>query len=888
MPNMFPYTNTHELNLDWILQVVKDFQSKYSDFGQTVADALEAIEAAKTGSLEDMQTALTNAIAAISADQATAQAAIAADQATAQAAIASDQSAALLALQAALTAALTSITTEQTSATQIIEHLYNTLPASAQDILGRLRVLDTIITGYTPSNSFQWLQGSYIYPEGVTPPTPPEINSTSETVNKYVSNRYMEGVAGQRIRITTDGSILIDVINIWTSTPPGGSPSQYIVGELEVTETYADVILPLNVTAFSIQFAGLTEENDISPNDIPGHVDVRWVTDFVGQATIAPKETSNTANIARNAGELFFLDGVLYAATADIAIGDTIVTSGAGANCEETTVDEELQGTEDSITDLKSAFNASLLPVAFAPTITLGEYIKLADGTKAEWYKAARTGLWNGYGTRIAIALACADYKFAVFFYDENGSLTASAGENGYIGNSTYGQGIRYIPENAVRIGVTFQRVDGENMTSEDVTAISAALSAYAPTDTTLSTRGMAADAKTVGDALTPLQTAATALPEMQKNISTLQMITALENIYLPFSLTDGTGYITSNGSVGSNSTTRVTDFVDVRGISQIVFKCTGVESSSTAWYTAYYNEDFSFNSSTRNYHSQSARGYIDRTKTIPSGVAYARFTVFTDTETYGDFAVWIEKYPLKTTMEALDQKITDEVSLNASMSMYDSFGVCGASWDCGYYIVDGTSHRVPKLSWGQNVARRNGSQCGIYAYQGLTTKTWLSSTYGLSALLADTAKDLYICTFGGNDAAEGASWLGSISDITSHESYADYDDSFYGNYGRIIEQIKAHAPNALMILIMNYDSTRHSANRGNFYNAVVEIGAHYGLPVMNWDVDEWYNSSFVRNSMVSDHPTAPIYSGIALAWERVYSKCVAKNYNYFKTYLKS
>ena len=198
MPNLFPYTNTHELNLDWILQVVKDFQSKYTNFDQTISDALEAIEAAKTGSLEDMQTALTNALAAI-----------AEDQSAAQAAIAEDQSAALLALQAALTAALTSITTEQTNATQIIEQLYNTLPASAQDILGRLRVLDTIITGYTPSNSFQWLQGSYIYPEGVTPPTPPAINSTSETVNKYVSSRYMEGVAGQRIRITTDGSIQI-------------------------------------------------------------------------------------------------------------------------------------------------------------------------------------------------------------------------------------------------------------------------------------------------------------------------------------------------------------------------------------------------------------------------------------------------------------------------------------------------------------------------------------------------------------------------------------------------------------------------------------------------------------------------------------------------------
>lgn len=492
MPKLFPYTNTHELNLDWILQVVKDFQSKYTNFDQTIEDALEAIEAAKTGSLEDMQTALTNALEAISDDQTSAQAAIAADQ-----------SAALLALQSALTAALSSITTEQTNATRIIEQLYNTLPASAQDILGRLRVLDTIITGYTPSNSFQWLQGSYIYPEGVTPPTPPAINSTSETFNKYVSSRYMEGVAGQRIRITTDGTVLIDVINIWTSNPPGGAPSQYITGELEVTDTYADVILPLNVTAFSIQFAGINEETDISPNDIPGHIDVRWVTDFVGQATIAPKETSNTANIPRKTGELFFLDGVLYKALDDIAVGDTIVTSGAGANCEETTVDEELQEKEDAITDLNSAFIATINPQTWNPSLKKGEYIKGADGTTDTSNRYARTdSLWYGYKSKVAINLASADYEYYISYYDHTGSLDGT----GYIGYTGYYKGMAYIPAHAEMFGITFRRTDHANLSDYDITAISVALSAYSSTDTKLTQQGIAADAKSTGDVLASIK----------------------------------------------------------------------------------------------------------------------------------------------------------------------------------------------------------------------------------------------------------------------------------------------------------------------------------------------------------------------------------------------
>ena len=151
MPNLFPYTNGHELNLDWILQVVKDFQTKYTTFDQALADALEAIETAKTGSLEDMQAALTAALESISTDLESAKEAISADQASA-----------LEAVQFALTSALAALTTSEDEAIARINSLYNTLPASAQDILSRLNYLDNIITGNT-MESFTWLQGAYLY-----------------------------------------------------------------------------------------------------------------------------------------------------------------------------------------------------------------------------------------------------------------------------------------------------------------------------------------------------------------------------------------------------------------------------------------------------------------------------------------------------------------------------------------------------------------------------------------------------------------------------------------------------------------------------------------------------------------------------------------------------
>ena len=157
--------------------------------------------------------------------------------------------------------------------------------------------------------------------------------------------------------------------------------------------------------------------------------------------------------------------------------------------------------TED-VSELKSAFNADLVSTDWAPNITKGSYFKVADGAAASSNKYARTSaLWNGYGTRKAITMNDPTYEFCLALYDETGT-TSGTGYLGYVG---YVTGTLYIPQNAKLFGISFRRTDNATLANSDITAISAALSAFAATDTTLSVAGASADAKATGDRLSAL-----------------------------------------------------------------------------------------------------------------------------------------------------------------------------------------------------------------------------------------------------------------------------------------------------------------------------------------------------------------------------------------------
>lgn len=249
--------------------------------------------------------------------------------------------------------------------------------------------------------------------------------------------------------------------------------------------------------------------------------------------------------------------------------------------------------------------------------------------------------------------------------------------------------------------------------------------------------------------------------------------------------------------------------------------------------------------------------------------------------------AVAVEEAERMRADEEMQRAVDGKVpALNAAVSMYDTIGVCGASWDSGYiYVASGTTVENSDLSWGRNLARRNGNECKSFAWHSMNTRTWQTDEHCLPALLANPPCDLYIVTLGGNDSELGGDYLGSISDIASGAAYANYPDTFFGNYGKIVEQIKAHAPHAKIILAMWYDAERHTETRGAYSAAIDEIATHYGLPRINWAADAWYGGTFLQDNLVGNHPTAVQLSGIACAFERLYSKCVNDFYDYFADY---
>jgi lysophospholipase L1-like esterase len=222
------------------------------------------------------------------------------------------------------------------------------------------------------------------------------------------------------------------------------------------------------------------------------------------------------------------------------------------------------------------------------------------------------------------------------------------------------------------------------------------------------------------------------------------------------------------------------------------------------------------------------------------------------------------------------------------SVSMFDTIAVCGDSYTAGA-IYNGETLRgeFEKASWGKTLGKLNGLDVNVYAQGGATTETFITRNSCLPSLLADTASDLYILALGINDYNHVT--LGTIADI--HEDYTDNPNTFYGNYGRIIAQIKAHAPNAKIIIVKVFIPTLYS---GVFYNysssAIEAIANKFSIPYIDTKDDGYFSSSLYVNNILanSGHPTAPTYSGIAVAMDKLISKCIKDNLNYFVTYTPS
>lgn len=235
--------------------------------------------------------------------------------------------------------------------------------------------------------------------------------------------------------------------------------------------------------------------------------------------------------------------------------------------------------------------------------------------------------------------------------------------------------------------------------------------------------------------------------------------------------------------------------------------------------------------------------------------------------------------------IEVIKEKI-DSLHPFASISLFENIGIIGDSFASGEIYVkqpDGSfaGKDYYNLSWGQIVARMHGLTCKNYSSGGLTTRTWLNSNKGLPLMLADEPQQLYVFVLGINDVYKlGAEYLGTIYDIRS--DFNDNPDSFYGNYGRIIDQVKAHAPNSKLIL-STMAETRWNCTM--FNEAIIEIAKHYGIPCIKQYEDDFFDSAFYKDHQIQGHPISVVYSGMAKAMVRLIEETMVIHYGYFNNY---
>lgn len=95
-----------------------------------------------------------------------------------------------------------------------------------------------------------------------------------------------------------------------------------------------------------------------------------------------------------------------------------------------------------------------------------------------------------------------------------------------------------------------------------------------------------------------------------------------------------------SDGSISSSGSFDCTDYVDVSSYRDITYKRVCQAQNSTLNGTAFYDAEQNFLSSIPSVTKVETAGYQDYTTSVPNGAKYARFTIFSNIEKHGDFAL--------------------------------------------------------------------------------------------------------------------------------------------------------------------------------------------------------------------------------------------------------
>ena len=205
----------------------------------------------------------------------------------------------------------------------------------------------------------------------------------------------------------------------------------------------------------------------------------------------------------------------------------------------------------------------------------------------------------------------------------------------------------------------------------------------------------------------------------------------------------------------------------------------------------------------------------------------------------------------------------------NNLYSIFDPVGVIGdslASGEC--YTSDGSIHPdFYGYSWLQFMCREVGATGYNFSVGGMTAKAWLTNSRGYPmASQSDKLCKAYFIGLGQNDANQSYT-IGTIYDINVSD-YTLNADTFYGNYGGIIQRMKALVPDAKFFLIT--DPLGASSETREAYNVAIRAICEHFTNCYLIDLSADYSTiflsggGFIQANNSYNHYSAAAYKYIA------------------------
>ena len=260
----------------------------------------------------------------------------------------------------------------------------------------------------------------------------------------------------------------------------------------------------------------------------------------------------------------------------------------------------------------------------------------------------------------------------------------------------------------------------------------------------------------------------------------------------------------------------------------------------------------------------------------VPKGYDTIQFWLSEPTTDNIKVEIYYE-YSIKEKLEYVENKVDYNKPIMASVNMFNSIGAIGDSYTEGSCCdSQGVWHNVTNQSWVGTMAKRSGVDFNNYGQGGATTRSYIVNK--LQSVLENNPDDIYFMALGQNDGNQAIP-IGTIADIHD-EDYTLNADTFYGCYGKIIQQVKNHAPKAKIVMIKGWIQ---GITWQNYDIAIEEIANHYNIPCISPFDDSFFSSNTYVDYMNDSHPTAMGYSMMGIAMERLFSKCVEENPSYFK-----